>query len=142
MNGKLQLFDDKVLAPMSCLACRMTRDVAPRLGLLKPALIEARFFPALQGESGKMSASDPNSAVFTNDSPKEIKNKVSLPKKRILLVPTPAEQTMFHAISCYNASCCIVAATYAQHGSYSAALSMLVGWVNASCPPFIHHDRM
>lgn len=55
----------------------MTRDVAPRLGLLKPALIEARFFPALQGESGKMSASDPNSAVFTNDSPKDIKNKVS-----------------------------------------------------------------
>jgi tryptophanyl-tRNA synthetase len=54
----------------------MTRDVAPRLGLLKPALIEARFFPALQGESGKMSASDPNSAVFTNDSPKDIKNKV------------------------------------------------------------------
>jgi hypothetical protein len=56
--------------------CRMTRDVAPRLGLLKPALIEARFFPALQGESGKMSASDPNSAVFTNDAPKDIKNKV------------------------------------------------------------------
>lgn len=55
---------------------RMTRDVAPRLGLLKPALIEARFFPALQGESGKMSASDPNSAVFTNDTPKDIKNKV------------------------------------------------------------------
>lgn len=55
----------------------MTRDVAPRLGLLKPALIEARFFPALQGESGKMSASDPNSAVFTNDTPKDIKNKVS-----------------------------------------------------------------
>lgn len=50
--------------------------MAPRLGLLKPALIEARFFPALQGESGKMSASDPNSAVFTNDSPKDIKNKV------------------------------------------------------------------
>lgn len=55
--------------------------MAPRLGLLKPALIEARFFPALQGESGKMSASDPNSAVFTNDSPKDIKNKVSANKR-------------------------------------------------------------
>jgi tryptophanyl-tRNA synthetase len=58
------------------LLCRMTRDVAPRLGMLKPALIEARFFPALQGESGKMSASDPNSAVFTNDTPKAIAKKV------------------------------------------------------------------
>jgi tryptophanyl-tRNA synthetase len=54
----------------------MTRDVAPRLGYQKPALIEARFFPALQGESGKMSASDPNSAVFVNDTPKQIKDKV------------------------------------------------------------------
>ena len=27
---------------------RMTRDVAPRLGHHKPALIESRFFPALQ----------------------------------------------------------------------------------------------
>jgi tryptophanyl-tRNA synthetase len=54
----------------------MTRDVAPRLGYNKPALIEARFFPALQGESGKMSASDPNSAIFVNDTPKQIKDKV------------------------------------------------------------------
>ncbi|CAI7742585.1 unnamed protein product [Closterium sp. NIES-54] len=56
---------------------RMTRDCAPRLGFHKPALIESRFFPALQGESGKMSASDPNSAVFVTDSPKEIKNKIN-----------------------------------------------------------------
>lgn len=28
---------------------RMTRDVAPRLGYLKPALIHSKFFPALQG---------------------------------------------------------------------------------------------
>jgi tryptophanyl-tRNA synthetase len=27
---------------------RMARDVAPRLGHAKPALIESRFFPALQ----------------------------------------------------------------------------------------------
>ena len=27
---------------------RMTRDVAPRLGYSKPALIESSFFPALQ----------------------------------------------------------------------------------------------
>lgn len=56
---------------------RMTRDVAPRLGQLKPALIESRFFPALQGESGKMSASDTTSAIFVNDTPADIKNKVN-----------------------------------------------------------------
>jgi tryptophanyl-tRNA synthetase len=55
---------------------RMTRDVAPRLGHLKPALIESRFFPALQGESGKMSASDTTSAIFVSDSPKQVKAKV------------------------------------------------------------------
>lgn len=56
---------------------RMTRDVAPRLGHHKPALIESRFFPALQGESGKMSASDENSAIFVTDTPKAIRNKVN-----------------------------------------------------------------
>ncbi|RVX09248.1 Tryptophan--tRNA ligase, cytoplasmic [Vitis vinifera] len=55
---------------------RMTRDVAPRIGYHKPALIETLFFPALQGETGKMSASDPNSAIYVTDSGKDIKNKV------------------------------------------------------------------
>ncbi|GAX84011.1 hypothetical protein CEUSTIGMA_g11436.t1 [Chlamydomonas eustigma] len=56
---------------------RMTRDVAPRLGHLKPALIESCFFPSLQGESGKMSASDNSSAIFVNDTPKSIKDKIN-----------------------------------------------------------------
>ncbi|WCJ41565.1 Tryptophan--tRNA ligase cytoplasmic [Euphorbia peplus] len=56
---------------------RMTRDVAPRLGYHKPSLIESTFFPALQGETGKMSASDPNSAIYVTDSAKEIKNKIN-----------------------------------------------------------------
>ncbi|PIA65588.1 hypothetical protein AQUCO_00100825v1 [Aquilegia coerulea] len=55
---------------------RMTRDVAPRIGYQKPALIESLFFPALQGESGKMSASDPNSAIYVTDSKNDIKKKV------------------------------------------------------------------
>jgi tryptophanyl-tRNA synthetase len=55
---------------------RMTRDVAPRLGYNKPALIESLFFPALQGETGKMSASDANSAIYVTDSEKDIKDKV------------------------------------------------------------------
>ncbi|KAL6533715.1 hypothetical protein OROHE_013548 [Orobanche hederae] len=56
---------------------RMTRDVAPRIGSHKPALIESSFFPALQGETGKMGASVPNSAIFVTDSAKDIKNKIN-----------------------------------------------------------------
>ncbi|KAI9100722.1 hypothetical protein K1719_024084 [Acacia pycnantha] len=56
---------------------RMTRDVAPKMGYNKPALIESLFFPALQGETGKMSASDPNSAIYVTDSAKDIKTKIN-----------------------------------------------------------------
>lgn len=56
---------------------RMTRDVAPRLGAHKPALIHSVFFPALQGAMTKMSASDNNSAIFLNDTPKQIKSKIN-----------------------------------------------------------------
>ncbi|XP_004540508.1 tryptophan--tRNA ligase, cytoplasmic [Maylandia zebra] len=56
---------------------RMTRDVAPRIGLLKPALLHSTFFPALQGAQTKMSASDPNSSIFLTDTPKQIKNKIN-----------------------------------------------------------------
>lgn len=55
---------------------RMTRDVAPRLGFPKPALLHSTFFPALQGAKTKMSASDTNSAVFLTDTAKQIKTKV------------------------------------------------------------------
>merc|ERR1712146_730010 len=56
---------------------RMTRDVAPRLGYLKPALIHSKFFPALQGSTTKMSSSNVNSAIFLTDNPKTIKTKVN-----------------------------------------------------------------
>ncbi|XP_062502294.1 tryptophan--tRNA ligase, cytoplasmic-like [Corticium candelabrum] len=56
---------------------RMTRDVAPRLGYLKPALIHSTFFPALQGPKSKMSASDPTSSIFLTDSPAQIKKKIN-----------------------------------------------------------------
>ena len=56
---------------------RMTRDVAPRLGFLKPALMHAKFFPALQGANSKMSASDESSAIYCTDTPKQIKEKVN-----------------------------------------------------------------
>lgn len=56
---------------------RMTRDVAPRLGFPKPALLHSVFFPALQGAQSKMSASDPNSSIFLTDTPSQIKNKIN-----------------------------------------------------------------
>lgn len=56
---------------------RMTRDVAPRLGFLKPALIHSKFFPSLQGPKSKMSASNANSAIFLNDTDKAVKDKVN-----------------------------------------------------------------
>jgi len=55
---------------------RMTRDVAPKLGFLKPALIHSKFFPALQGLNTKMSASEDNSAVFLTDSSAKISDKI------------------------------------------------------------------
>ncbi|KAJ8905073.1 hypothetical protein NDN08_001584 [Rhodosorus marinus] len=56
---------------------RMTRDAAHRLKLKKPALIHSKFFPALQGDNTKMSASDENSAIFITDTPAQIKKKVN-----------------------------------------------------------------
>jgi len=56
---------------------RMTRDVAPRLGFQKPALLHSSFFPALQGAKSKMSASEVNSSIFLTDTPKQIKDKVN-----------------------------------------------------------------
>jgi len=56
----------------------MTRDVAPRLGYPKPALLHSIFFPALQGTRSKMSASDPNSSIFLTDTDGQIKTKVCI----------------------------------------------------------------
>ncbi|XP_041351527.1 tryptophan--tRNA ligase, cytoplasmic-like isoform X1 [Gigantopelta aegis] len=56
---------------------RMTRDVAPRMGCHKPALLHSTFFPALQGAQSKMSASDPNSSIFLTDTNKQIKDKIN-----------------------------------------------------------------
>jgi tryptophanyl-tRNA synthetase len=43
----------------------------------KPALIHSRFLTALQGVGGKMSASQPTSAVFMDDSPALVKKKIN-----------------------------------------------------------------
>jgi tryptophanyl-tRNA synthetase len=54
---------------------RVTRDVAEKLGYYKPASIQCSFVPGLK-EGGKMSSSEPMSAVFTTDTPKMAKKKV------------------------------------------------------------------
>ncbi|MFH0962242.1 MAG: tryptophan--tRNA ligase [archaeon] len=53
---------------------RVARDVAPKLGYPKPAAIHCRFLPGLE-QGGKMSSSE-GAAIYTTDSPKEIRAKI------------------------------------------------------------------
>jgi tryptophanyl-tRNA synthetase len=54
---------------------RITRDIAQKLGYYKPAQIHCRFLPGL-GIGGKMSASEPETSIFTIDPPEVVKRKV------------------------------------------------------------------
>ena len=54
---------------------RITRDVAPKLGYHKPTAIHCKFFPGL-AEGGKMSASQPETCIFTTDTPKQARKKI------------------------------------------------------------------
>jgi len=56
---------------------RITRDVAPKIGKPKPALLHNIMIPPLQGTGGKMSASDENTTIFTIDSPETVKKKIN-----------------------------------------------------------------
>lgn len=56
---------------------RLTRDVAPRIGRPKPALIHNIMIPPLQGPGGKMSASDENGTIYTTDTPDAVKKKIN-----------------------------------------------------------------
>jgi tryptophanyl-tRNA synthetase len=78
----------KYLAQMPCLIpCaidqdpyfRLVRENCSRMDhpSPKPALIHSKFLTALQGAGGKMSASNPNSAIFMNDTEKIIKKKIN-----------------------------------------------------------------
>ncbi len=56
---------------------RITRDVAPRIGKPKPALIHNIMIPALQGPGGKMSASEENTTIYTTDDADAVKKKIN-----------------------------------------------------------------
>ncbi|KAI9167281.1 Tryptophan--tRNA ligase, cytoplasmic [Paramyrothecium foliicola] len=58
---------------------RLLRDNAHRMRYPspKPALIHSKFLTALQGPGGKMSSSNPNSAIFVTDTAKQIKTKIN-----------------------------------------------------------------
>ena len=56
---------------------RVARDVYPKLGFYKPAIIHGVFLPPLNGISGKMSSSESNVAILTTDSPSEVRNKIN-----------------------------------------------------------------
>lgn len=55
---------------------RVARDVYPKLGHLKPAIIHGVFLPPLTGNEGKMSSSEAGKAILTTDSPKEVEKKI------------------------------------------------------------------
>merc|ERR1712066_842708 len=79
--------DDKMCCLIPCAIdqdpyFRVTRDIAhklvPKTHPLggKPALIHAKFFPPLEGATGKMSASNQESAVYLNDEPNDVERKI------------------------------------------------------------------
>ncbi len=53
----------------------IAREIAPKLGFYKPAQIHSKFIPGL-GRGGKMSASEPETAIFTVDTPEIIHKKI------------------------------------------------------------------
>jgi tryptophanyl-tRNA synthetase len=54
---------------------RVARDVMPKLGYPKPAIIHSRFLPGL-GPGGKMSASEPETTIYTTDKPEAVEDKI------------------------------------------------------------------
>lgn len=53
---------------------RLSRDIATRIKVPKPAAIHSKYLPGLTGEP--MSSSKPETAIFLNDPPKVIKKKI------------------------------------------------------------------
>lgn len=55
---------------------RIARDVYPKLGYYKPAIIHGKFLPPLTGVEGKMGSTE-GAAIFTTDTPEEVKKKIN-----------------------------------------------------------------
>ena len=55
---------------------RIQRDLAEELGYYKTAQIHSKFLPPLTGPEGKMSASEPSTAIYLSDSKKEVREKI------------------------------------------------------------------
>jgi len=55
---------------------RIARDVLPKLGYYKPAIIHNKFMSGLKVFGGKMSTSDPDSTIWTTDTPEQVKAKI------------------------------------------------------------------
>ena len=56
---------------------RLTRDILPKLGHYKPASIQCPFLPPLTGTQGKMSSSKEETAIYTTDTPEQVKKKIN-----------------------------------------------------------------
>ncbi len=56
---------------------RLTRDVAPKIGRAKPALIHNVMVPGLGGPGGKMSGSDGSGTVYTTDPEGAVRKKIN-----------------------------------------------------------------
>jgi tryptophanyl-tRNA synthetase len=56
---------------------RITRDVAPKIGRPKPALVHNIMIPSLSGPGGKMSASEEGGTIYTTDPPEVVKKKIN-----------------------------------------------------------------
>lgn len=54
---------------------RVARDIMPKIGYHKPAVLHCRFLPSLSG-GGKMSSSEPTETVYTTDTPEEVARKI------------------------------------------------------------------
>jgi tryptophanyl-tRNA synthetase len=55
---------------------RIQRDIAESLGYLRAAEIHSKFIPPLTGMEGKMSSSQPETAVYLSDDPRTVRNKI------------------------------------------------------------------
>ncbi|MGQ9597309.1 MAG: tryptophan--tRNA ligase [Thermoproteota archaeon] len=55
---------------------RIQRDIAESFGYYKTAAIHSKFLPPLTGPAGKMSASQPESAIYLNEDSKSVRKKI------------------------------------------------------------------